>query len=107
MNYELLLITALCLAVVAYGLKRYFDDRAESRKLDSVKLNEILVRLPEMQAVLVDMPVRLNKYEKALAEAINQVFEFARATKESELKKTAQAAGVIAKVSSRGGMPKP
>ncbi len=81
MNLEFLVTALLLSAVLVYGLKRLFDDREAARKANQID----------------DLPQRLTKYEKALKEAIEQVFEFARATKENELRSVAKAAGVIAK----------
>lgn len=99
MTFELL--SLLFAGLVLYATKRYFDDKEQARKQDQQLSSEILQKLDEL-------PKRFTVVEKATKEAIEQVFEFARATKESELKNVAKAAGVIAK-SSRlsGGLPKP
>lgn len=82
-------VAFLVVAVVFYGMKRFFDDRAATRSHESHLVGE-----------LRELPKRIATFELSLKEAISQMFEFAKLTQRA----AAEKAGAVARASVR---PKP
>lgn len=87
LTYLLIVFASLLLAVIAYAVKRFFDDRAAARG-DTGLVKE-----------------RLAVFEKALANAISQFAEIVKETRVSELDNRAKTAGQMLRQGRR--MPTP
>lgn len=108
------------LALVAYAVKRYFDDRAAARLAESGIAEALVKQMGQLAAALSETESklqlqldansgvvrdRLRVFEDALKNAISQFAEIVASTKESEIQNKARIAGALA----RGGrrMPNP
>lgn len=96
-------------AIVAYAVKRYFDDRAEARAIVSgisesleERLAECIIEVGANTGIVKD---RLTVFEKALANAIGQFAEIVKETRQSELEVRAKTAGQAVRLGRR--MPTP
>lgn len=87
MIYLVTVFACLLLVVIAYAVKRYFDDR-EAARGDTGLVRE-----------------RLIVFEKALANAISQFAEIVKETRVSELDNRAKTAGQVLRQGRR--MPTP
>ena len=95
--------------VIAYGVKRFFDDRADARNVVcgiSESLEERLCEcITSVDANTGVVRERLTIFEKALANAISQFAEIVKETRSSELESRARTAGQALKLGRR--MPTP
>lgn len=103
------LLACLGLCVVAYAVKRHFDDKKEAREVESGISNLLSAELRLCRNEIVDntglVRERLSVFERALANAISQFAEIVKETRVSELDSRAKTAGQLLKQGRRPPTP--
>lgn len=103
------ILACLLLAVVAYAVKRFFDDRKEAREVLTGLSRTLEQRLEKCIDATGDttglVRERLSVFEKALANAIVQLAEIVKETRVSELDHRAKTAGQLLRQGRRPPTP--